>query len=498
MAYWSSVRLFILDLRVEPIIMLTMIAMLSRGVVMTQLMQDKLCQFKYHQSAEFCSNLSEKESSTIKDLILGDTSSYMSLKESVAVLPNIIFSLFAGSWCDRHRNGRRYVLLVSLCGQMLDTLLLLLNTIFYHWDFRILMLASVPSALMGNGLVLACLSFIAASSDVENRRVKFLTLEVFMNLALVVGFLAGPSIMLTKSVLFRNAGLRNFSDVFLMCILLIGSSIAWAYFRVTSEVCKPIAVPDFNQTAVNDDNTSQGSTDSSIGVDDKKSFLARSTSRVTSIFAVQDLKDFKDTLTKVRPDDGRRTLWIMIGVHTAMVLPIIGVMFVHFPYMERAYKWNSQMYGFMMALSMGIRPVAVALYTVLIVKRFKLSELEILILGLVSSILGLISIGSITNEFGFYGEITIGSLTGTGSPGFRSFLSLIVPANEITKVFSIMNIIDTVLPFAGGTVISAIFRATISSYPSLVYHIFVIPLIMALAVVTRIDVIRRFKVKNET
>ena len=188
----------------------------------------------------------------------------------------------------------------------------------------------------------------------------------------------------------------------------------------------------------------------------------------------------------------------MIAVHTAMALPGIGATSIGFPYMERAFKWNSQMYGFMMALSMGIRPVAVALYTGFIVKKFKLSELEILIVGLVSNILGLISIGSITNEFGFYGEVTIGSLSGTGSPGFRSFLSLIVPANEITKCFSIINVLDTILPFAGGTAISAIFRATISSYPSLFYLVIDVPLIIALAVVTCIDVIRRFKAESKT
>ena len=471
--------------------------MLSRGVLMTQLMQDKLCQFKYHQSAEFCSNLAE-ESGTIKDLVLGDASYFMSLKESVTLLPHIIFSLFTGSWCDRHRNGRRYVLLFSLCGQMLDTLFLLLNTIFYHWDFRIIMLSSVPSALLGNGVFLACLSYIAASSTDENRRIKFLTLEVFNCLAAVVGFLAGPSIMLSKTSLFYNAGLRNFSDVFFMCILLIGCSIAWAYFRVKSEACKPIPVADVNQNTLDIDNISQGSTSSSSALVVKMSLLKRSTSRVTSLFAVQDLKDLRETLTKVRPDGGRRTLWIMIAVQLAMAFPMFGGGSVNFPYMERAFKWNSQMYGFMNALSMSIRPVAVALYTGLIVKRFKLSELEILIVGLTSHILGLISIGSITNEFGFYGEITIGSLGGTGSPGFRSFLSVIVPTNEITKVFSIMGLFDTLLPFAGGTLISSIFRATISFYPSLVYQVIVIPLIIALVVVTRIDVIRRYKVKNET
>ena len=466
---------------------------------MQQLMQDKLCQFKYHQSAEFCFSLSEKESSTMKNHILADMSSYFSIKESVSVLPSIIFTLFAGSWCDRLKNGRRYVLMATLWGQSLETLFLLLNTIFYDWDFKYILLSGIPTALTGNGLHMACCSYIVATTDDKSRPVKFLAFEVANCVGMVLGFLVGPGIMVTKSLLFANAGLRNFADVFLACIFMLGVSIVWAYFRVRSEDCKPVPVPEVNQNVIKDDDCSQGTTatsSSSVQLPDKKSCFARCTSGITSLFAIQDLRDIRETLTKARPDNGRRYMWTMIAVQVAIMLPLLGAIYVVFPYMEQAYEWNNQKYGFMMALEMAVRPIAVALYTWLVVKRFKLSELEITIVGIVSSIMGLIAIGSITNEYGFYVESFAASLTGTAVPGSRSFLSRIIPANEITKVFCMLQIIDTVLPFAGSAFMSGIFKATISFYPSLMYQCCAIPLILALVAVTRIDVIR-LRTKSE-
>lgn len=510
MGHFSPFVQLILSLRVEPIAMLTMMAALMRNIAVQQLTQDKLCQFKFNQSAEFCIKLSVRESDPIKNEILSDMSSYLSLKESVTVVPVIILALFSGSWCDRFLNGRRYVLLAYLTGQILETILLLMNSFFYaEWDFRLILLSGIPTAVTGNGLFIACCSFITASTEAGNRPVRFLVFEAFYCTGLILGFVAGPRIMIAKSFLFPGLGLQSYTEVLLVSLLILTMTFIWSYFRVTSDACRHKGSPhpasasaseqEVNHNVVCADELSQSTSSISSGAaaaagsslpDKKTSIVSQCKRGMSSVFVLQDLRDIWETLTRTRSNNHRGYLWMMIAVHASVLIPIIGSMYVAYPLMQRLYHWDSQRYGVMMAMAMGVRPVAIALYTSLIVRPFKLGELQLVIVGLVSCITSLIAIGSITNEYGFYMEAVLSSLTGTALSGNRSFLSLIIPADEIAKVFAIFQIVDSVLPFVGSLFMSSIFKATISFYPTMMYHCCAFILIFSLAAVTRIDLKR--------
>jgi hypothetical protein len=490
--------------------MMTMSAALIRNIVLQQLTQDKLCQFKFNQTAEFCISISSKESDPIKNEILSEMSSYLSLKESVTVVPVIILALFSGSWCDRFVNGRRYVLLIYLIGQILETALLLLNSIFYaQWDFRLILLSGIPTAMTGNGLIIACCSFITATTNEKDRPVRFLIYEAFYCTGLILGFVAGPRIMGMKPFLLPGIGLHSYTEVLFVALLLLILTFIWSYFRVTSNTCLMLhqkespEAHEVNHNVVGGDELSQSTSSSSYGdtqtssSPDKKtskrrekSFVTRCRAGMSSIFALQDLRDIWQTLTRKRPGSHRAYMWTMIIVHATVLIPIIGSMYVAYPLMQLLYHWDSQRYGVMMAMAMGVRPIAIGLYTSLIVKRFKMSELQLVIVGLVSCVLSLIFIGSITNEYGFYTEAIISSLTGTALSGNRSFLSLIIPSNEIAKVFAIFQIVDSLLPFAASVFMSSIFSATIAFYPTMMYHCCAFVLIFSIAAVAYIDVKR--------
>lgn len=458
--------------------MLMMMTILSRNTVMQQLLQDKLCQFEYQQDAAYCTGLSGEADSAVKNRILADVSRYLFLKESIAVLPQTLLVLFSGSWCDRFQNGRRNVILIAIAGVLMDTLLLLLNAIFYDWEYWIIVLSGIPSALLGNGLTMACCSFIAASVDQEERAVRFLVLETFSLIGIIGGFFSGGSLLAIESVFLPRTGLRNYNDVLLLGLALSMICITWAFLRVRSEVCVKTAG---THPVMMDLTASQMVTGAR---EDGPTAVKR-------LFALQDLKDIKETLVRDRPANDRSNMWILFAVHASVMLPYVGASYIIFPFCQRLYKWDAQTYGLMMGLAAAVRPIAVTLYTSLIVKPFALSELKIAMVGLLSFILGLIAIGSILSPLGFFIESFGASLSGSAVSGIRSFLSLRIPAHEITKVYSVMQITDALMPFIGSAVMSSVFGATIDDYPTLILHACAAILIVSLAAVARMDILLR-------
>lgn len=170
------------SLRIEPVILVSVAVVLSRMTAMQQLLQDKVCQQSYNMSNEYCFKLSEAALTPTKNAILADVSSYMSNREIFSLLPNLVIGLFAGAWCDRFKNGRRYCLFATLIGQILETLSLLLNAVFYDWDFRFILLTGIPAALAGNTIFTVAFSYISAHGEPGHRAFRFLLFNMFMSL----------------------------------------------------------------------------------------------------------------------------------------------------------------------------------------------------------------------------------------------------------------------------------------------------------------------------
>lgn len=214
-------------------------------------------------------------------------------------------------------------------------------------------------------------------------------------------------------------------------------------------------------------------------------------SHAITLFSSQDCKDIFATLTRKRALNGRGIMWLLMVIYAALMIPQYGAGYLAYPVSELLYKWDLQTFGFVGGLMCALNPIVVTLFTMTFVKFFEPNDLEIIVIGITSSTLGWIGVGSITSEYGLYLNGVTGSLMAAAISGIRSFLSLIVPGNEIGKVFSIMQLVDTITSFLSPALSSIAFRATISWYPTFTYHCFAIILIISLAIATGIDVSRR-------
>ena len=107
---------------------------------------------------------------------------------------------------------------------------------------------------------------------------------------------------------------------------------------------------------------------------------------------------------------------------------------------------------------------------IILVKKLKLDDVILTIIGNVFFSFGCIIRGSIENQIGFYLSSVFISFIAIIPIGTRSKLSKIVSEHDIGKVFSLLSTCETISPVLGSFLYSAIFSFSINSYFGLTFH----------------------------
>lgn len=132
------------ELKVEPFLCLYMFSYSLSSISISQLIQDKLCRFTYGQTAQYCLEINSQEfdhsADHTKSAILTD-SSYISLyRMIISTIPCVIWSLFIGSWSDKHIHGRKLIMIFGTIGAFLESIALIINAAAFR--------AGLPSVVL--------------------------------------------------------------------------------------------------------------------------------------------------------------------------------------------------------------------------------------------------------------------------------------------------------------------------------------------------------------
>ena len=473
----SALVRLLTQLRVEPVSMLFSLVSYAGSLAMQQLVQDKLCVGKHSLSFDYCNNISSESSSSTRDSVMADVALYSPIKEYATSLPNLVVVLFVGSWCDRFPSGRKNVILLALTGCFLSSFLLLVNSVFTDLHYMFLAITVLPS-LLGNSILMTAPSYIIATTDGDERSIRLLLLEIFCQVGKVIGFMTSGWLMSCKSFLFPSKWANNHADVFLVNSILMVLAIAWAYFRV-----ERIAVVErdaIEHMRTPEDENSKTCMQHDLMHEEK-----------TSLFTMRDLLETLQTATRRRKAHDRLILLLLVTVYAIVITTSLGAEFLYLPLSQLLYKWNIQKLGFMLALCNALKPIVVTLFTALIASRVNPTDLTLILIGLSSSALGNNCLATMTSEMGFYLYSIVSSLKPVCVSGIQSAVSRIVSAHEVSKILSLMALLDALMGLCAPAASSLFFGLSLSVYPTLVIHALVMITIVSMMIVVWIERIRR-------
>lgn len=473
---WRTFLSFILDLRFEPMIAISMFAFMFRLMAYQQLVQDKICNQTFNKTLEYCTILPSLTNDPEKNAILTKTTSFMTTKELVVLGPNLVMGMFVGSWCDRYNKGRRIVMMASIIGAFIESVLLLFNGYFFQWPVWLLLLTGIPTSILGNGLIIVSVSYISTAVRAESRAFRFMLFEIFTYTSVSTGIF-GAAMVMSSSHPFIASPFRthNYTDVFLISAVSCIFLLFWAYYLVKLP-------PLQSQKPVIDMNANQ------ISDEGSRSRNITTWKRLTAILSIDHVKDSWKTVLKKRPDNYHKILWWLLLYLNITMIPLLGAAHIYYPLTERLYNWNYLQFSRVSMIGTLLKPIGTIVALPVIFKLFKPENLQISMIGTMSGILGGLSMGSLVSPEGFYLGIFFSAFFNIGSVGVKAFMANFIPGDEISRIFSILLTIELIQPFVGTFVYSSIFKLTIDSYPSCAFHFTSFLLVLSLIIICCIDV----------
>ena len=512
------------EIRVEPFMLFLQLSVAVSGITIQQLIQDKLCIQKYHQSVEFCRNLGTSEDSPEKSKILSSLVTFNMIQTILDSLPGIIWALMIGSLCDNYINGRKIIMFLASLSGLIKNFLLIMNTFYFNdWSLEVLMVCLVPPNFIGTfaaGLT-AIYSFITCNTSESTRALRFLILECVQIFCISIGPLVG-SIVLDMDPLFSGQDIDspvakkyNYEGVFMISCLLDACGCLWILFALKES--RPQVVEIVERTATDTEQSSMTTTTilSSIELASNPTLTESSSLRsgketfkrspslctnvcrpILSIF--RPIQELFRTLFKVRSDSGRSKLLLLLFLYVTINISFNGLAKILFSIIQRLYNWDAIIWSRVSTIGFMISPIEMVILVPLLTRYYKFSDSELAIFGSISAVIGYTVMGSIISPLGLWLNFILGSMTLAALIATRSLLSKSVGPGEATKVFSIITIFDVLLPLTATTVYGGIFNLTIDVYPTAVFHVSAFFDLIALIGYTFLDLKYYYKVNKRS
>lgn len=494
--------------RAEPLVCFLFISFGLRVVSQQQLLQDKVC-LSDSNDQEYCRGISEAPNDDRKYHVL---TTYQVLATYRTVIGFMVATmvplyLFVGAWCDRFVNGRRNSLLLIIGLNLLQTFSLVLNTIYMSWSPWVLIITSI-SIVEDMTSVTVLYSYITAITTHSERAQRLLLLQVIFLIGIAIGIFTSGFLMNMDMPFLQQlipSQIHNTVLPFAISFALQIISFIWTFIFIresprpveevtddqgTISTCNSSNVASATNEQLNDpvssssviDSTSHDAADQSIRANG-----ATMQSKLGKIFDLSLLKAVFDTAIKRRPEKMRLYMWLMILVLCLVAFPTFGAMNTLYPLTQVIYKWDSAIFTRFITASLVFKPLATLLITPVITKFWKLTDLQICLFGCICLYLGCWSVGTIVHPAGFILNVLLASCSVCSSISARSYLSKKIPRNEITKVYILIQLLESSIPSIGSIVFTAIINYSIQFYPTLCFHFSCGIVMLAILVVVFVD-----------
>lgn len=212
MAFWKNIT-------VEPTMFLFLFAFMLTNVVEQEFFFQTACRVNHNFSNQVCSNITKFP---IQEKIVQlTTAKFYQYEDITAQFFPIILALFLGEWSDKF--GRKLPLIIGLCGKLLYSLMIIVNSALNLRLEYILLTATLPASLTGSDMAIfaSCFAYISDITNNSNRTFRIGVLDAAYLVAIPLGIACGTFI-------FNNVVGKSFTLMFLINSVFVSLSICYS------------------------------------------------------------------------------------------------------------------------------------------------------------------------------------------------------------------------------------------------------------------------------
>ncbi|XP_050525053.1 uncharacterized protein LOC126896376 isoform X2 [Daktulosphaira vitifoliae] len=431
-----KVKCFFSNITVEPVLLFFQISSLMSNLTTQNLNLRKVCRVNLNYTEEICFALENKNATLFKneEIVVQTLVANMLIWQTVIQnsIPCILV-IFIGSWSDRHKK-RKPFLLLPIFGELIrNTGLILCVYFFYELPLEVVgLVESLPSSIMGSLPVfyMAAFSYITDITSIKNRTMRIGLLNIAYGTAWSIG-------TAFSGVIFQKFG---FYGVYYASTLLFLLAFIIALVRVREK-----------------HNTH------------KREVLIKSDE--TCMFQIMDffsMNHFKSSIkVTFKKEPHRRTLKIImiIILYFTVEGPVKGQSSVEYMFTRLKFGWDEVDYSIFSTFSTIINLLGIGIALGIFSKLLDFDDSTIGLIAVTSKLSAGFIFAFATSKFFFYFGVIVEIIFTSSHIIMRSILSKIVPPHEIGQVCSIIAIIQTLVPVIYIPLYSAIYKISMEIFP---------------------------------
>lgn len=148
-----------------------------------------------------------------------------------------------------------------------------------------------------------------------------------------------------------------------------------------------------------------------------------------------------------------------------------GIDAIALQFAQKIYFWSSVQMSQAQAIAKSVQGLTSIIITLVMVKKFRIDDTTIAIIGCSATILEGIIFGGFLVSAAFYMSQVCESLGKLSYMAFRSLISKSIDSNEIGQILTLTSCLELITPIPAHAFYSQMFNHTIDSYPGFVLHL---------------------------
>lgn len=206
-------------------------------------------------------------------------------------------------------------------------------------------------------------------------------------------------------------------------------------------------------------------------------------SQIKEIFSTDRIREIFKTFRRKRDANGRKILWSLMLIVTLVVFTMHGTGTLNYLFVREKFEWTLREWTIFESSNTVISVFGLFIGLTVLKKALKISDMNLAILALTSSVVDSTFKAFATRSFHMYlsSGITLFRLLST--PMFRSIMSIVLPHEEIGKIYSLTTCFEALSGLGAGPLYTTIYKNTFTYFPG-AFHllnttVFLIDLILA-------------------
>ncbi|KAI5642980.1 major facilitator superfamily domain-containing protein [Phthorimaea operculella] len=397
------------------------------SVAISNIIMYRTCVHALHYDDDVCQPFLSPGKANVSSTVETEVQRYTTFISTVkSVLESIvpaILSLFLGTWSDTH--GRKPLVVWSLFGLCLSQMMIVVYSLLGNYGPWWFILTSIPTSLTGGFTVLftGAMCYINDISTTADRSLRMTIVQAVVSLGSVIGGVA-------SSYLLKLVG-----NVYLLLIVAALNVIAYAYTNVYI----------------------------------KESLTGAIQGGILSVMDFLLVKEMFRECFKRRPNKGRAQILLLTFANCLSVFIMYGGFSLDYLYTRKKLQWSMKEYTIFSAAGTTISFIGCFVGVGLIQKILPVSDLAFTLIAFLSAMTECFVRAFASTGWHMYLGASIAAFKGLSSPLIRSFLSKILPLEDIAKVFALIGAIEGIAPLFSPVIYNGLYNVTLQTFPGAMY-----------------------------